>query len=298
MKPVVSVVIPTVRGGALLREAVASVQGQSLGDWELIVVADGCSDDLDDLARDDPRVRVVRQRRRGVSVARNVGLRLAGCDLVAFLDDDDRMLERRLQTQLEVMADPAVGLCHAAVRTIDAAGAVIGCAAVGDVQYRDLLRRPDAVALVSVMTRRRVIQEAGGFDALLRSCEDLDLILRIAREHRLAFVPQVLVEHRRHGDATHAYTLSSGFETSDILRRHLCWAEAGGAGEDAAAVHDGLAGARRAHARVALARAWEAFRAGVRYALRSVSLDPLGVPRSVMNRLGLSTPSSAVRAAG
>ena len=86
--PSVSVIIPSYRGGKFLREAVASVQSQTLQDLEIVIVLDGCEDDLSDIEQSDQRVRVVRQRRRGASIARNVGIAQANSELIAFLDDD------------------------------------------------------------------------------------------------------------------------------------------------------------------------------------------------------------------
>jgi len=120
--PVVSVVIPSFRGGAFLRDAIASVQSQTFQDWELIVVLDGCEDDLSEIERNDDRVRVFRQRNRGECVSRNVGIGHARTGLIALLDDDDRMLPNRLQTQVDVMNDESVGVCHTQYRVIDEHG--------------------------------------------------------------------------------------------------------------------------------------------------------------------------------
>ena len=72
--PVVSVVIPSFRGGAFLRDAIASVQAQTFEDWELIVILDGCEDDLSEIERDDDRIRTFHQENRGECVSRNVGI--------------------------------------------------------------------------------------------------------------------------------------------------------------------------------------------------------------------------------
>jgi glycosyltransferase involved in cell wall biosynthesis len=123
--PVVSVVIPSLRGGRLLREAVASVQSQTLKDWELIIVCDGCEDDLSAIEKSDQRVRVFQQRNRGVSIARNVGIGHSRSELVAFLDDDDRMLPDRLLAQSGAMSDQSIGLCHTQFRVIDESGVIV-----------------------------------------------------------------------------------------------------------------------------------------------------------------------------
>ncbi len=135
--PRASVVIPNFHGGELLREAIDSVRAQTLADWELIIVCDGSTDDLSDLERSDPRVRVFYQRIRGVSIARNVGIRHARSALVALLDDDDRMMPDRLGVQVAVMDDTSIGLCHTQFRLIDERGTAIGEGASRESRYVD-----------------------------------------------------------------------------------------------------------------------------------------------------------------
>lgn len=237
--PVVSVVIPSLRGGRLLREAVASVQSQTLKDWELIIVCDGCEDDLSDIEKSDQRVRVFQQRNRGVSIARNVGIRHARSELVAFLDDDDRMLPDRLLAQSGAMSDQSIGLCHTQFRVIDESGVIVGIGESKESQYRDFLRDDGWVLLSSTMTRKKLIQEMGGFNPLLLLSEDLDLLYRIARGSMFSFLPDVLTEYRRHGSNT-SLTTSGGRERKLILRQHLLAAEARGETENVRAVRHGM----------------------------------------------------------
>ena len=122
----VSVVMPCYRGGPLLREAVASVIDQTFRGWELIVVSDGCEDDLSDLETIDPRVRVFRQRNRGVSIARNVGISHAQSELIALLDEDDLMMPERIAAQVAALRDESFGLCYTQIRFIDGTGRPIG----------------------------------------------------------------------------------------------------------------------------------------------------------------------------
>ena len=239
--PEVSVVVPSFRGGPFLREGIASVQAQTLEDWELIVVLDGCQDDLSDLERNDERITVIRQRQRGVSIARNVGIGHARAELVAFLDDDDRMLPDRLQAQLRAMSDDTVGLCHTQFQFIDANGLVIGPGLARPAQYRDFLKGNGVIFLSSVMARRSLLREVGGFNSVLSFGEDLDLIFRIARESTLEFLPQVLAEYRRHGSNVWLDAPSGGREIKQILTEHLWAAESQHRTEDEKAARIGLA---------------------------------------------------------
>jgi glycosyltransferase involved in cell wall biosynthesis len=222
--PPVSVVIPSHRGGRYLREAVRSVHQQTLEAIEVIVVADGCDEDMADLQT--AGVSVIRQRQRGVSIARNVGVAHARSDLIAFLDDDDRMLPNRLKSQYEAMQNPAIALCHTQFQVIDAEGELIRQGGARDSHYSDFLRIDGAVVLSSVMTRKSVFQEVGGFNPLMSMGEDLDFIFKVARESLLCFLPEVLIEYRLHGNNAWANGSSKGADIKLILAQHRAAAEA------------------------------------------------------------------------
>jgi glycosyltransferase involved in cell wall biosynthesis len=284
-EPLVSVVIPSCRGGRLLREALASVQAQTLADLEIVVVLDGCDDDLSEV-ENDQRVRTVRQKRRGASIARNVGVTQARADLIAFLDDDDRMLPERLSAQLEVMRDETVALCHTACRVIDESGApkrsddstssLIGSTHEGGNTkrrrppqwslYQEFLLGDRGVSLSSVMARKRVIHELGGFNPLLPVAEDLDFVWRIAREHSIVFLSDILTEYRRHSSNTwpgyslqSLLTQSSGArEARAVLEQHYVAARAVGDAKTMRAARRGRAYLVSGRAAVALERARDA----------------------------------------
>jgi glycosyltransferase involved in cell wall biosynthesis len=233
--PEVSVVIPSHLGGPYLREAVNSVSQQapfdSGGDpWEVIVVSDGCVEDMSDLER-DPRVHVVRQPRRGLPIARNVGVAHAQSPLIAFLDADDLMAPNRLATQVLVMQkDQNVALCHSRCRRIDQHGAFIKDGPLRDFQYAELLRGEGTPLMSSIMVRRSVFNEVGGFNPLLAAAEDMDFILKVAREGSLHFLPEMLVDYRKHDHNTYSAsgTTDSVGTLKVILAQHRMAAEARG----------------------------------------------------------------------
>jgi len=96
--PLVSIVMPTFNRADTIRRAIASIQAQSVRDWELIVVDDGSIDDTAALiAGMDPRLKIIRQENRGSAVARNTGLRQSTGKYIAFLDSDDEWLPHHLE---------------------------------------------------------------------------------------------------------------------------------------------------------------------------------------------------------
>ncbi|MGB7651871.1 MAG: glycosyltransferase [Acidimicrobiales bacterium] len=238
--PLVTVVVPCHRGGPYLREAVNSVREQSITNWELVVVSDGSVDDFSDIEGSDRRIRVFRQPNRGVSIARNVGVRLARAELIALLDEDDRMLPELLSKQLAAMVDDDVALCHTQFEFIDETGRVTKVGHSNDAQYRDLLRGDGRIRLSSAMLRKSVFFDLGGFNPLLPLAQDLDFFFRVARFYRIAFIPEVLAQYRIHGSNTQANERSGGPESRHILRSHLFLATAKGEIENIRAIRRGL----------------------------------------------------------
>ena len=101
--PSISVIVPVYQAKAFLQGCVDSVRSQTFADWELLLVDDGCTDGsselCDHLAAEDDRIRVFHVRKNaGVSKARNLGLREAKSETIAFLDVDDRYEPQALET--------------------------------------------------------------------------------------------------------------------------------------------------------------------------------------------------------
>lgn len=203
----VTVVIPCHNSLRFLPATLDSVLAQSRPDLEVVLVDDGGTDDLAGWVAtlDDARVRAVRQDNAGPSAARNRGIAEATSPLVAFLDSDDLWEPTFLERTLPRLDDPDVALVYAGYDVIDATGRPSGRATVstweGDVWERFVTRNP--VACSGVVVRRSVLDEVGGFtvnrDRFPIDVEDWDLWVRIAADHRVAVVSEVLVHHRRHG---------------------------------------------------------------------------------------------------
>src|SRR5215204_5307150 len=99
--PLVSVIIPCYNQAHFLGEAIESVLAQSYPHFEIIVVDDGSTDNTFEVASHYSKVRLIRQENRGVSRARNAGLRESEGSYVVFLDADDRLLPGALDAGLE-----------------------------------------------------------------------------------------------------------------------------------------------------------------------------------------------------
>jgi glycosyltransferase involved in cell wall biosynthesis len=210
--PLVSIIVPTYNGlsRGFLKEALESVLNQTYSFWELIIVDDGSSDDLkagcDHILKDD-RASLIRQDNQGLSAARKTGIEYAKGDYIALLDDDDRWDKQKLARQLEFFekcGDPKVGMVFTAIRLIDDRGRVIGVRAkkaTGNI-YQNLIYQGNGISAPSaVMIKMAAIKEVGNFDPQMKSLEDLDLWLRIAKSFHIYSMDQYLTDYRLHNNS-------------------------------------------------------------------------------------------------
>jgi glycosyltransferase involved in cell wall biosynthesis len=201
MVPAVSVVVATRNYGRFLAGALRSMLGQTWRDFELVIIDDGSTDDTAEVVRlffSDPRVRYHRTDGLGQSRAKNLGIRLARAPLVAFLDGDDEWLPTKLERQLPLFDNPAVGVVYARRELIDAAGDDLPTPAsvlVRGQVYDDLLVR-NPVCFSSAVVRRAVFEAVGMFDPALPLSIDYDLWLRVARHFEFDYVDEPLVRYR------------------------------------------------------------------------------------------------------
>jgi glycosyltransferase involved in cell wall biosynthesis len=215
MNPLVSVVIPAYNAIGHIDECIRSVLGQRTAlTFEIIAVNDGSTDGTPAKLREIAGVTFLDQVRQGPSAARNLGIRHAQGDFIAFLDSDDLWPEDKLQNQIDVLQQhPDAAMCFGDCRqfedgrwwsrTLFEEGGY-GQASWGAGPYlRDAYARlleNNFITTGSVIARRDVLAALGGFDERLRLVEDLDLWLRIARHHPITWSKEVCLLRRRHED--------------------------------------------------------------------------------------------------
>ncbi|WP_447977176.1 glycosyltransferase [Candidatus Nitrospira bockiana] len=223
----VSVVIPCYKQAHFLSEAIESVLAQTHPEHDIIVVDDESPDDPARIVRRYPGVRYIRQPRQERCAARNRGLEASRGPYTVFLDADDRLLPEHFASCLELF------------RRHPDAGFVCGdyrWCGVGDVHHiHDCRPTPDHYATLlrtnfigpphTVMFRRDILLKEHGFNVELKSCEDQDLYLRIARAHPIYCHHRVIAEYRRHSEQTsQKWDLMLRYAV-EMLRRHHRYAK-------------------------------------------------------------------------
>ena len=205
--PRVAVIVPAYGVAHLVGEALASLQAQTLTDWECVVIDDGAPDDVAAAVAPfltDPRIRFMASANHGVSAARNVAIAATTAPLIALLDGDDRLrpgylaamapvLENDLSVRLATCnalvfgAVPRERLCF--TRYQGSGDGVHG-------SLTDVLDRSFSV-YIGTTFRRADFAAVGGFNESMTHSEDLDLWVRLLELGGNAhYVDQVLGEYR------------------------------------------------------------------------------------------------------
>ncbi|MBU1375738.1 MAG: glycosyltransferase [Alphaproteobacteria bacterium] len=205
-RPLISVAMTAYRSDpGLLREAVASVQGQLYPHWELCIADDGSPGEttwrtLTDLAAGDPRIRIVRRDANGgIAAATNSALALTTGEFVAFLDHDDLLAEHALyEVAAELDLHPDADLIFSDEDKIDETGVRSQPHHKTD-WNAELMLGVNAVNHLTVI-RRALLSDLGGVREGFDGAQDHDLVLRAAERARLIrHIPWVLYHWRWQG---------------------------------------------------------------------------------------------------
>ena len=208
----VSVVVATYNMGRFLPEALESVLRQTYAPFEIHVVDDGSTDGTPEFVRPFlhvPGLTYHRQPNQGQASAKNVGVRAATGDLIAFLDADDLWTPGKLELQVSAFERrPDVGVVHSNFAYIDEEGAILGSPKrrYYDGWIAGRLLVENFVNGMSSVVRRECFNVVGLFDESLPMAIDYDLWLRISAKYQFLFVDEVTYLYRKWaGQMSHNY---------------------------------------------------------------------------------------------
>lgn len=209
-KPIVGVVMPVYNGERYLAQTIEAVLGQTLSNFEFIIVNDGSMDGSRDViakyAKADRRITVVDQANQGISRALNNGVERVSAPYVAPLDQDDISLPNRLEIEVAALEDAPGLVCVGGwYEIIDGQG-----------RYLTTIRQPsDEVEIQRLalaghapvchsgcMMRRSALVQVGGYDPEFDLAQDLDLYLRLGEIGRLRNLERPVLRYRVHAGAS------------------------------------------------------------------------------------------------
>jgi glycosyltransferase involved in cell wall biosynthesis len=247
----VSIITPFFNASSFLQESIESVLAQTSDCWELLLVDDGSTDRSEAVAREyaarhPERVRYLAygdRQNRGASAARNLGVRQARGEYLAFLDADDVYLPRKLEEQVPLLdAHPEVAMVYAATEywwswtglPADAArdwvwrkfGAPTDTVIPPPRMLTSFLRDGGTVPCMgSVLVRKAALERAGGWeDSFRQVCTDQVFHAKICLQYPVLISDQCWDRYRQHEDSSCSRAARAG-ETRAAFERYLTWLE-------------------------------------------------------------------------
>lgn len=201
----ISIIIPTYNRAHVLSRAIDSVLSQSFEDYELIIVDDGSDDETKDLViQYGDKIKYFFTKQKGVSAARNLGIKESSGEWIALLDSDDEWLSNKLEKQVQfIESNPEVPLVH---------GEEIWIRNGKRVNPRNKHKKfggwifekciPLCVISPSAsLIKKDILLQLGGFDERFPVCEDYDLWLKLTAKFPVGFIEDpIIVKYGGHQD--------------------------------------------------------------------------------------------------
>lgn len=191
----VDIVIPAYNPGAYLKDAIESVLSQTYKDYNLFVIDDCSTENIENITRFYPSVNLLKtDKNSGPSAARNLGIKAGSAEFISFLDSDDIMHKEKLEKSISVLEKkPEVGMTCGNYRIVYNRKALLKPFYKNPVKIdHKLLMRQNFVASGSTTVRRSVLDEVGLFDESLWISEDYDLWVRISEKYKIEYIHDIL----------------------------------------------------------------------------------------------------------
>lgn len=195
MTPKISVIIPLYNGGSWIKRAINSVISQTVQDFELIVIDDGSTDNSTSEVKKftDERISLYSIDHKGVSFARNLGVKKAQSDLIAFLDADDEWTSVHIETLLNLRGkyqQAGIYLVNHIFKNDDNEIKNINSIIEDDILIPNFFTfnlKNDFIITSSVALPKKIFNEMKGFNENVVWGEDIDLWCRIALYYLVAY---------------------------------------------------------------------------------------------------------------
>ncbi|MCK5542564.1 MAG: glycosyltransferase [Desulfobacterales bacterium] len=222
--PIVSVVIPTYNRKNIIVRAIESVLNQTYKNYEIIIVDDGSTDGTVDYIKNNYnfKIKCISQKNMGASSARNKGISEAKGKYVAFLDSDDEWINSKLTTQVAFLEkNPEIALlCGRTYKSDDIkkVNSPLTKKIVGNLF--NTLYSHSFVSTPTVIVKKDVLDQVGGFDTNYKSAEDFDLWLKITKNYQCAFLPGLIAIVNRGEDNLSTDKITLHLHAVTILESH------------------------------------------------------------------------------
>lgn len=212
-KPSVSVVMTVFNEDKYVSRAIESILNQTLKNFEFIIVNDASSDKslsvIRSYMRKDKRIRLINNRKNlKLPHSLNLGVSQAKANFIARMDADDIALPKRLQKECRFLkTHPNVAIVGSNILIVDEEEHIVSKReySTNSVKLKQTMLRYSPFAHPSVMFRKDIFEEFGGYNKLLNFCEDIDYWFRIGTTYEFGNIPEFLLRYTlKKNSVTHA----------------------------------------------------------------------------------------------
>ncbi len=204
---IVSVIIPTYKRNTKLERAINSVLNQTIDNFEIIVVDDNdekskyrkLNEKLMSKYQNNNKIIYLKHKKNlNGAVARNTGIFYSTSKYIAFLDDDDEYLEKKIELQIKLLEQldntwGAVYCGYSEYRKNKLSSKNLGLS-YGNLKNKLLLKESAICAGSTLLIKRSILNELNGFDIAFSRHQDWELLIRFFRKYKIAFVNSNLVK--------------------------------------------------------------------------------------------------------
>lgn len=219
--PRISVVICSYNGQRTLRQAISELLNSDYPDYEVIVVNDGSSDDTPQIARSFAKVRLIDIENGGLSAARNIGMRAATGEIVAYLDDDaypDPHWLYYLAAAFRRSSHVAIGGPNIPPPGDGAIAECVANAPGGPIHVLLTDELAEHIPGCNFAVRRAALEKIGGFDPIFRAAgDDVDACWRLREIGTIGFAPAAVVWHHRRNSLRAYWKQQKGYGHAEAL---------------------------------------------------------------------------------
>lgn len=203
----ISIVVPCYNCEKYIRKTIESLLNQKESVKEIILINDNSSDRTLDILNEfknkyDDYIKVVEfKENRGVSYARNYGVRISKSENIIFMDSDDIADVNLVYKYSKKNFEKDYVLMYCAYYQINDADKILGGIIKGcemsknDATGNEFVR--NKISTTGVMIKKKIFEQCGGFDLKLKYCEDWDLWIRMGKYGGFSYVDEPLVSVRR-----------------------------------------------------------------------------------------------------
>lgn len=217
-KPLVSVIMPCYNGEKFIGEAIESVMNQTYKNWELIIIDDNSMDNSEKIINNylsDSRIKYIKSKKnKGIPVVRNIGIRVSKGEYIAFLDQDDIWVQKKIEKQLNLFykKNERLGLIFGDVLNINSEGKEIkGIASQtfnnkkmkilesNKIEIIRTLYLRNFIPFVTVIVNKEVFTKIGLLDeSLVGGADDYEFCLRLVGNFKIMYMNEILAKKRIH----------------------------------------------------------------------------------------------------